>query len=660
MHETHPHSDAVPQKHLSLSPRGHVILSVLWFSLNFQSAALLPIIIPTQLLLFVSPGAVGNAQQATFLGWLSAAGALLAMLVPPLVGALSDRTAGPLGRRRPYIAAGTLLLLLGAWVLAGAPNLTLLVSGFVVFQLGSTVGTTGYQSLLPDRVREEQRGEASGYLGLMTILGNIGSLALAALLLQDVSLGGTGEGVIAHGAAVYYLVTGAILLAGALITLFGVEEVPLAALPESRTRAAESSRLAALGSWIGPWRSANFAWVFLTRCFVMFGLTLFLTFIEYYFANVAHMADFVQETAVLALLALFSAVLSAFTVGVLSDRLGRIGLVFVSTLCMAAAALAFVVFSSGLPLWPLGLVFGVGYGGYTSVDWALAVDVLPSSATVGRDMGIWGIASSLPAVLAPLAGSFVIAGAEEYGNIALGYRLVFALAAVFLLLGAGFVLRVRTGVASTGAGERHVPAPRAVSRGWRLAARAGAGRARGFLRVWPIWEWLTQRFLPISAIPGAPHGLFGMRRARYHGKPVTLPDGTRVARGDPIVELHFRNDRLPKIVARSSTWRLARMLAEDLQALARWSSRLDRDDAPRAVFGVTVLGRAAPRLGFFVRPRPRGVYTWLEGLFMTGLLALYHPEGTGRLRRGTTYGSAPAEVWMSREELIRRYGRSAR
>lgn len=654
MHETHPHRNLVAHERLPLSPRGHITLSVLWFSLNFQSAALLPIIIPTQLLLFVSPGAVGNAQQATFLGWLSALGALLAMLIPPVVGAISDRTGGPLGRRRPYIAAGTLLLLLGAWELGAAPTLLLLTIGFIVFQLGSNVATAAYQSLLPDRVPEEQRGEASGYLGLMTILGNIGSLALAAGLLLGVGPGSAGQNVIGQGAALYYALTGAVLLAGTLITLFGVDEAPLAELPPEQVPAANASRFASLATWFEPWHSANFTWVFLTRGFVMFGLTLFLTFIEYYFANVAHITNFVQETAVLALLALLSAVLSAFAVGVFSDRVGRIGLVFFSTLCMASAALAFVVFSGGLPLWPLGLVFGFGYGAYTSVDWALAVDALPSLSAVGKDMGIWGIASTLPAVLAPLAGSMAIDAAERFGNIALGYRIVFALAALFLLLGAVFVLRVRSEVASPQRG----PAARArrVNRGWRLASRAGAGHARGFLRVWPVWEAIMQRFLPIAAIPGAPHGLFRMREARYHGRPITLPDGTYIARGDAIVELHFDNHKLAEVVGRISTWRLAHMLGEDLQALARWVSQQRGDDAPRAVFGITVLSHAAPRLGFLVRTRPRGIVTWLDGLFMTGLLALYHPKGTQRLGQGTTYGAAPAEVWMSRDELIRRYG----
>ena len=78
-----------------------------------------------------------------------------------------------------------------------------------------------------------------------------------------------------------------------------------------------------------------------------------------------------------------------------------------------------------------------------SVDVALAVDTLPSRHAAGRDLGIWSMASTLPAVIAPVLGSVVIVLASDIGQTAIGYRGVFGLATVFLVLGAALVLKVR-------------------------------------------------------------------------------------------------------------------------------------------------------------------------------------------------------------------------
>jgi len=43
----------------------------------------------------------------------------------------------------------------------------------------------------------------------------------------------------------------------------------------------------------------------------------------------------------------------------------------------------------------MGIVFGLGYGAYTSVDWALVSDVLPSVDDYAKDMGIWHVADVL-------------------------------------------------------------------------------------------------------------------------------------------------------------------------------------------------------------------------------------------------------------------------
>ena len=75
-----------------------------------------------------------------------------------------------------------------------------------------------------------------------------------------------------------------------------------------------------------------------------------------------------------------------------------------------------------------------------------------------------------------------------------------------------------------------------------------------------------------------------------------------------------------------------------------------------AVHGLTLIGRAAPRLGFTVRERPVTLLAWFDRFFMQGLLTIYSPDGLKRLQRGTTFGAYPMEVFMSRAELRRRYG----
>ncbi len=660
------------QHHLSV--REQLVLSILWFALNVQSAALLPIVLPTQILLYVAPGEVGNAQQATFLSWLATLGAVMSLFIPPVVGLISDHTSSNFGRRRPYIVIGAIFLLISMVMLAKAGSVFVFVAGLALFQLCNNGIIASYQSLLPDLVPREQRGESSGYVGLMTILGNVFSLGLAALLLGGISLTSASSGAIMQGMAVYYTLTTIVLVVGVVITVIGVHEEPYR-LPVAAARPARESFRPRLHrwtvhNWIEPWHSFNFTVVFLTRFSVMMGLALFMTFIEYYFADVAHQTNFVQATASVAILALLGAVASAFTLGLLSDRVKRAPLVSVATTCMALAALAFVVFPGTFPLWPLGILFGLGYGAYSSVDWALSIDALPSMESVGKDLGLWSATMTLPAIAAPLLGGIIIAVANRFGQTATGYRLVFAIAAFFLILGAFFVLYVRERAraqapapAKTREQEAEHPAspvkaqrPRhIVGWGWRLAFQTRAGKARGFLRFWPVWERFTMHIWHVQPVPGTPNGLLEVRFNRYHGKAVALPDGTEIRKSDPIIEIHFNNHALLQLPADTSIWSLLNMMTQDLRALAHWMQQPDFPLDARALFGVSLLGRGTRRLGFTLRDRPKNLHTWFDRFFMNGLLVLYNDKGIGRLLQGTTYGTYPQELWMSREMLLRRY-----
>src|SRR5262249_44299877 len=169
-----------------LSRRELLALSFLWFALKFHFAALLPIVIPAQILQFVTPGTAGSSRQAVFLGVLAASGATTSLVLQPTIGALSDRTRTRLGRRRPYILGGGVMLLAGLITLALTHDLVPFVAGLFLVVVANAVSGSAYQGLVPDRVPAKQRGMASGYMGLMAVLGAIGSLAVAALLFGPV------------------------------------------------------------------------------------------------------------------------------------------------------------------------------------------------------------------------------------------------------------------------------------------------------------------------------------------------------------------------------------------------------------------------------------------------------------------------------------------
>ena len=424
-----------------LTVRGQLLLSNFWFALNFQSGAFLPIVVTTQVLLFVS-----DSGKVVLLGALSALGTIAGLLTQPLVGALSDHTWLAYGRRRPYILLGAILTLIGMLLMAQTASLLVFVLAFLLVQIATNGCTAAYQSLLPDRVPPEQRGTASGYMGLMSLIGTFGSLAAAGYLFSDFAPGPNANGEIMDDSSAFYLLSGILILVTALITVIGVSEAraaPARRTADQQPGHLERRRSQFLRLWLEPLRQQNFRWVFLTRFSLMMGLWLFETFIEYYLDDVLHLTNFIQATSILAGLALIGALASAIVAGWLSDRVGRVRIVFIASGLMTLAAATFVIAPAAFILWPMAAVFGLGYGAYFSVDWALAVDTLPSLQAAGKDMGIWSVASNLPTVIAPVIGSVIIVAFSDFHETALGYRLVFAVAALAFIIATVFIVKVR-------------------------------------------------------------------------------------------------------------------------------------------------------------------------------------------------------------------------
>jgi len=187
---------------------------------------------------------------------------------------------------------------------------------------------------------------------------------------------------------------------------------------------------------------------------------------------------------------------------------------------------------------------------------------------------------------------------------------------------------------------------------WRtMAYGVCAERLSGLLVGWWLWDRLCNRVWPSFVPSECPYGTLKVRVVEFCGPRLRLPDLSIVSAGAPIIELHCNNAVVVAMARRGEC--LIRACRQDLTGIAAWLERQNLHI--EAIFGVTLLGAAAGRLGFHRKSSPLTLRSRADRLFMNGLLALYNQDGVKRLSRGRTFSAIPEEVWMSRSELLRRY-----
>ncbi len=438
---------------------------------------------------------VAGSRADLLIGRVTAAGGIFALLTPILVGWLSDRTASRWGRRRPWMVGGTILNIVGLGLLALAAGPLALIAAYLVVQLSNNAAGAAYTGVIPDVVPAEDRGRASGLLGTMNQLGTIvgvGLVTVGCKVYGDTRAGLlVGYGAIALILAITLVITvlavkepppvrlasgsapiprtpaavicGAAFLV-AVIALFAILLVPLGALLvpvvalfliASVVTVLAALRLPELMAFFQAFRSNDFFWTFATRALVTLGIFSILPFMELYFRDVVRSKSAGAASSLWLLAVIAGAVIPSIVGGILSDRTGRRKLfVYLSSGLQAAvvSVLLFGLIRSLTVLYVLGILYGIGYGAYYAVDWALACDVLPDrERAAGRDMALWHVAFTLPQVLAPA----ILAGFLHYLNepghqligVAsghdLGFRFIFGSAALWFILGTVMVSRIR-------------------------------------------------------------------------------------------------------------------------------------------------------------------------------------------------------------------------
>src|SRR5437660_12154181 len=173
-----------------ISWRGMLTLSAFWFAIAYTMQQLGGNIIPLLVDRFTDPMTirigplVTVADVNTYVSLLDTIGAAFAILWQPAIGAISDNSRFELGRRRPFIAIGVVGDIIFLTLIAFVTSYWALLVVYVLFQMASNTAQGPYQGMLPDQVPADQRAEASGYYGMMNMVGTIfGFLVVGAILI---------------------------------------------------------------------------------------------------------------------------------------------------------------------------------------------------------------------------------------------------------------------------------------------------------------------------------------------------------------------------------------------------------------------------------------------------------------------------------------------
>ncbi|MFF2050245.1 MFS transporter [Leifsonia sp. NPDC058194] len=358
------------------------------------------------------------------LGYVTGSAQLVYLVLSPLLGVWSDRLRSPFGRRTPFIVVGSLLGLVAVYFVAITPSLLLIGVGWVIGLLGWATAGQAIQTLLADKVPEEQRGRASALTGMTSQIAPVFGIGIAYAVSSSTVL--------------IFVVPGIVGLVLVLAFVFIKREGSSRDIVRNDTIGVKTL----LSSYVfNPRKHPDFGWNWLGRFIFFMGLYFNTTFGTFFYAQrldipVKEVAGIVAAIGIIGVVA---ATGGALVGGFLSDKLGRRKLfTLIGALLFVAGAIVEAFAHSIVPLIVGSVIMQLAIAAFSVVDQAIVFAVLPNRAEAGRYLAVVAFAQKIPSAIAPLIAPLIIligaVGAEK------NYTILYLVGAVFALVGGLIIL----------------------------------------------------------------------------------------------------------------------------------------------------------------------------------------------------------------------------
>jgi MFS family permease len=376
----------------------------------------------------------------TVTGVLMALDNVLALFLLPLFGALSDKVDTPIGKRTPFIVAGTIIAVVAMLFIPMADKASNLVL-FLMFLAIVLIAMGSYRSpavaLMPDLTPKPLRSKANSIINLMGAIGGVYTLIMIKLLVnKDKS-----------DYLPVFLSVSAIMIVAVILLLITVREKKLTSdlntdlklenkigeqsnerITEKNVQGNEDSKMPKD----------------VRKSFLLLLASIFLWFTAYNAVTTAY-SRYTEEVWKLEaggfadslLVATIAAILSYIPIGIIASIIGRKKTIISGILLMTVSYLCGMLFVEYSSLINVVFAFtGIGWAAINVNSYPMVVEMCKGS-DIGKYTGLYYTFSMSAQILTPIVSGFLL----EY----VSYRTLFPYAVVFSIASLCTMLFVKHG-----------------------------------------------------------------------------------------------------------------------------------------------------------------------------------------------------------------------
>lgn len=363
----------------------------------------------------------------TITGVIMAADNVLALFLLPLFGLLSDRTDTKIGKRMPFIIAGTVLSVVFLLILPAADhsrNLTLFIVVLFLTLLSMGLYRSPSVALMPDLTPKPLRSKGNAIINLMGAVGGVYSLIMIQILV--------GKGITPDYFPLFFSVALLMVICVAILFLTVKEtKISQAVMPETENNASEPGK----GSKLSPEVKRSLIFMLSSIALWYIAYNAVTTAFSRYATHIWGMENGGYASCLM--VATVAAIVSYIPIGAISSRIGRKKNILVGVAMLAFCYLCAAFYNN----YHVTMNFFFGIIGFA---WA-AINVnsfpmvveIASSGDVGKYTGYYYTFSMAAQVITPILSGYLL----EH----ISYRTLFPYSVFFSVMAFFTMLMVRHG-----------------------------------------------------------------------------------------------------------------------------------------------------------------------------------------------------------------------